>query len=62
LPAALFGGLAGVLAFAAINHTAVMIAALVAFAAWCGLTRVGGSLDRGDGIRTRDPRRERPVS
>jgi hypothetical protein len=62
LPAALLGGLAGVLAFAAINHTAGMIAALLAFAAWCGLTRVGGSLDRGDGIRTRDPRRERPVS
>jgi hypothetical protein len=62
LAAALLGGLAGVVAFVAINHSAGMIAALLAFAVCCSATRVRRSLDRGDGIRTRDPRRERPVS
>jgi hypothetical protein len=64
LGATLVGGLAGIVAFVAINHSAGMIAALLAFAACCGLSHVRGSVDddRGDGIRTRDPRRERPVS
>jgi hypothetical protein len=57
--AASLGGLAGVVAFLAINHTAGLVGGLLAFAASCGAKP---SFDRGDGIRTRDPRRERPVS
>jgi hypothetical protein len=57
--AAAIGGMAGVAAFLAIGHTTGIVAGLLSFAACCGWSRV---LDRGDGIRTRDPRRERPVS
>ena len=57
--AAALGGLAGVAAFLAIGHSAGMIAALIVFGLSCGWSR---ALERGDGIRTRDPRRERPVS
>jgi hypothetical protein len=60
--AAALGGIAGVAAFLTIGHTAGLVAALVTFAACCAATRFVGSFDRGDGIRTRDPRRERPVS
>lgn len=64
LPAAtaVVGGLVGVAFFLAVGHTAGMVAGLLAFAVCCGITRFGRPFDRGDGIRTRDPRRERPVS
>lgn len=54
LAGALAGGLAGAIVFLVASHAAGMVAALLVFAASCG--------SRGDGIRTRDPRRERPVS
>ncbi len=64
LPYALFsavaGGVAGAIVLLAASHGAGMVAALLVFAASCGSH--DAEADRGDGIRTRDPRRERPVS
>ena len=57
--AALLGGFAGLFGLVVIGHTAGMVAALLVFATCCGAASL---FDRGDGIRTRDPRRERPVS
>ena len=60
LLAAVLGGAAGAGVFLAGSHAAGMVAALLVFAAACGSYEAES--DRGDGIRTRDPRRERPVS
>jgi hypothetical protein len=57
---ALIGGAAGAAVFLLGSHAAGMVAALLVFAASCASYEAMAS--RGDGIRTRDPRRERPVS
>jgi hypothetical protein len=60
LLAALLGGAAGAAVLLMGSHAAGMVAALLVFAAYCA--GYEAEADRGDGIRTRDPRRERPVS